>query len=145
MGEKSGGSEGDVPLPALPYQGGSGPPRARIPAQTKDLVASRSSAGRQLDSHRPPCTLGARRGHFNLRQQPLSRSRWAPLSRQKEAESREQRPAFFYSGRWATSTSPMEPGPCAHPCGHGRAMNWCRSPLAASIPAQHLLPAFSLP
>lgn len=40
VGEKSGGSEGDVLLPTLPHQGGSGPLRAQIPAQTKDLAAS---------------------------------------------------------------------------------------------------------
>lgn len=37
MGEKSGGSEGDVPLPALPYQGGSGPPQSSDPSPDKGL------------------------------------------------------------------------------------------------------------
>lgn len=110
-GEKPGRSEGDVPLPPLP-------PRAQIPAQTKDLAASQSSAGRKLDFQRQPCTPGARRGHFNLRQQQRTCSWWSLPGRQQEAESQEARPASSSGGR-VTRTSLMEPGAHAQPFRHG--------------------------
>lgn len=42
-------------------------------------------------SQRQPCTLGARRGHFNLRQQQQSSSRWScPASRTRQRARRSQ-------------------------------------------------------
>ena len=102
------------------------PHSAQIPAQTKGWAASQGSAGRMKpDFQRQPCTLGARRGHFSLRQQQRG-WRCCLVGGHRGRGRRRGRPPAQVERRGSDQHLPLEPGPCAHPC--GRAVSCFGSP-----------------
>ena len=120
------------------------------PSPDKGLGGFPTLCGMKPDSQRQPCTLGARRGHFNLRQQQRSWScsRRSPPGRQMRGGGRGGE-ASLWRGSVGYQLS-VEPGSCARPCRHrtGDELVWvsigclCASPappLALPCPAPPLV------
>lgn len=132
-GERPGRGQRRMCPSLLTPQGQLRPHSAQIPAQTKGWAASQGSAGRMKpDFQRQPCTLGARRGHFSLRQQQRG-WRCCLVGGHRGRGRRRGQPPAQGERRGSDQHLPQEPGPCVHPCRWGGELLWV--PSAALAPA----------